>query len=289
MDRNQIGNSLINDATLVYFIVTRPEGQQQELIAQLNTLNNTQEKEKKSPAIKTIHLPLISIAPHHAKIKGLNFESFKSIIFISKNAVKYLKLQISEKQWNRLLEKHLYAIGKATANLLKSELDKSGISNDVIFPDKATSESLLGLNHLQEVKEEDWLVVKGVAGRNKLTTELTNRKAVVSELAVYERNEPSSSIQKKIVGQRQSELKITSIKSNSSIKTIWLVSSAEGMENLSNILNRESQELDSALGCLVITTSDRITKVAKSLGFKVVAQSDNATDEALFSCVRNLV
>jgi len=289
MDTHQTGKSIINGVANLHFIVTRPEGQQQELITRLKALNNTQELVTKTPAINIIHLPLISIESHRAETSQLNLESFKGIIFISKNAVKYSKSQLSEKQWESLLEKPLYAIGNATANLLKSELDKFLISNEVIYPDKAISESLLALNQLQEVEEENWLIVKGVDGRNKLITELTNRKAVVSELAVYERNEPSSSIQKKIVEQRQSELKATSIRSDSSTATIWLVSSAVGMENLSNILNRESQEHNFSVGCLVMTTSDRITKIARNLGFKVVAQSNNATDEALFSCVRDLI
>ena len=294
MDAYKTGKSLINGGRIngiatLNFIVTRPDGQQQELIALLNTLDNTQEKARKSPAINIIHLPLICIEPHHAEIIRLNFESLEGIIFISKNAVSCLKPQLSEKQWKSLLEKPLSAIGEATANLLKRELDRLGISNDVIFPDKATSESLLALNHLQEIEEENWLIVKGVAGRDKLRVELTNRKAVVSELEVYKRIEPSSSIQKKIVGQRQSEPKTTSVKNNCSIKTVWLVSSTEGLENLSSILNREPQGPDSTRGCLVITTSDRITKAATNLGFTIVAQSNNATDEALFSCVRNFV
>jgi len=289
MDTQQTGKSLINGIATLHFIVTRPEGQQQELIAHLNALNNTPELVTKIPAINIIHLPLISIEPHYAEIKRPSFESFTGIIFISKNAVKYLKSQLSEKQWDSLLEKPLYAIGEATANLLRSELDRLGISDDVVFPNKATSESLLALNHLKEIEEENWLIVKGVAGRDKLRTELINRKAVVSELVVYKRNKPSNSMEKKIIKQRQSESKITSVKNDSSIKTIWLISSAEGLKNLSNILNRESQELDSTQGCLVITTSDRITKVAENLGFTIAAQSNNATDEALFSCVRNFV
>lgn len=294
MDTHQTGERLTNDSLIngietLHFIVTRPEGQQQELIAQLKALNNRQEKTRKQPAIKIMHLPLISIEPHHAETQRISFECFKGIIFISKNAVKYSKLQLSEKQWKSLLEKPLYAIGEATANLLNSELGRLGILKEVIFPNRATSESLLALNNLQAIEQQDWLVVKGVAGRDKLRAGLTNRKAKVSELEVYKRNKPPNSVQKKIVEQRQGDSKITLVKSNSSTKTIWLVSSAEGLKNLSNILNREPQDLDSTQGCLVITTSDRITKVAENLGFTIAAQSNNATDEALFSCVRNFV
>ena len=278
----QTSDSRRKDMPIFHFAVTRPDGQQQALMAQLKSLIETERLVMQSPTVKIVHLPLFAIEGYSVETRTFDFTLVNSSIFISKNAVKYLKPQLSEKQWCDLLKKPLYAIGKATASCLKHELDEYEISNNVIYPENATSESLLELSELQSVEKQNWLIIKGIAGRDKLRTELLKRNALVHELEVYQRRMPPQIIQKEITEQRNMDLKAAS-----KTTTVWIVSSSQGLKNLSAILNpkiKDSQDGRTAQDCLVITTSDRITGVATTLGFKTVAQSKNATDEALIAC-----
>lgn len=73
------------------------------------------------------------------------------------------------------------AVGNSTASVL----NKHGI--DVIVPDVETSEGLLALETLRELKSSSVFLIKGEDGLNILAPTLIDRGARVTEFAVYRR------------------------------------------------------------------------------------------------------
>ncbi len=269
----------------VQFIVTRPASQQESLLSQLRALIEAQKYKcsgfplqqtksnafaKPSSSYRVEYFPLIAIKPHRSELLGMEFSLWDGVIFISKNAVRHLKDQLTEAQWRILLTRPLYTVGKATAALVKTEVEDQHIKNDVIFPETASTEGLLSLDALQDISTQHWMIVKGVEGREKLRSEMNNKGALIVEQEVYQRVLPSSEIQE-------------GIRKVKNVSAIWIVTSVQALKNLAFILDSKHQD------CRVITSSDRISHVARLSGFEIVAQSLNATDEALVSCIEKLL
>lgn len=144
-------------------IVTRPEGQAENLIALLDKNN-----------IKAIHVPALSI---HFK-KTIVSSHSDIIIFTSSNAV--LGFFNSK---NDLENSVVMAIGDAT----RQALNERGVAS-VRMPTNFSSEGLLQLAELQAVKNKTITIVAGEGGRDLLEKELMARGAKCTRLAVYHRS-----------------------------------------------------------------------------------------------------
>ena len=117
----------------------------------------------------------------------LHLDQYQHVIFISSNAV-HFGMALIEDHWPQLpLGLTWYAIGGATA----AKLEHFGI--EAITPGSVmTSEGLLALSLLQNVRDQRVLIVKGQGGRDTLAQELTRRGALVEELPCYCRCLPKS-------------------------------------------------------------------------------------------------
>jgi len=257
---------------MIRLIVTRPATQEQPFVSQLESLvgESNRANDRSSLIYKVDHLPLIVIEPHAVDILTTTCSQWDGVIFISKNAVNHLKSQLTQSQWFETLARPLYTVGKATACLLATELKQLRIIKEVVYPDEASTEGLLLLEQLNTLAGQNWLIVKGLEGRKKLRDEMVNRQARVTELDVYKRNAPSREKQNKI-------------KEVANTNAVWIITSAQALKNLNNALDGKVR------GCQVITSSDRISKIATAAGFEHIAQSSDATDAALVQCVTKLL
>lgn len=252
-----------------HFIVTRPSNRATNLVEQLQALS-TQDQ-----PLKVSGCPLIDITDYFeeplTKLSNLN-----GVIFISGNAVDQARKLLTNVDWHILLKNPLYAIGQQTASVLQSDVNyiaKQSLETrpaQVKFPQQMNSEGLLAMPELKNIEGQDWLIVKGLGGREKLKIELTAAGVKVKELHVYQRKLPD------LIAQRQ-------IESYNQSRPYWLVTSIQALNNLWRILKQDPQ------GCRIIVSSDRIVLEANKKGFKVVAQSKDATDHQLVVCVQQFI
>jgi len=247
----------------IQFIVTRPNNRVGSLVdnlAKLSSLENS---------INIIHCPLIQILDYSEDSFELS-PTYDGVIFISGNAVNYAKDSLSKNIWNQLLSCPLYAIGEQTAAILSDELNENEHHSKVIHPQQMNTEGLLALPQFQAIENQNWLIVKGLGGREKLKNCLIQAGAKVTELVVYQRKLPNLESQRQALCYHQAN-------------PCWLITSLQALTNLWRILEKQPQ------GCRIIVSSDRIAIQAKKLNFKVVAQSQDASDQQLIKTVQHII
>jgi uroporphyrinogen-III synthase len=197
-----------------------------------------------------------------AAIKKLvmNLDEQDLVIFISKNAVTS-SMPLLEEYWPQWPLVSWFAIGKSTAR----KLDGYGIN--AAYPKKGTSEDLLALPGLRDVKGLKVVIVRGQGGRETLAQVLTERGARVSYLETYFRSAVDYG---DTLGRDLSAERID----------ICVVSSLEGLDQLSASLN------ESELGKLhLIVPSGRVAAVAGKQGWASVSQAQGADDDALLQSI----
>lgn len=261
----------MNKPNLTHFIVTRPINRATNLVKRLTELSTNDHP------LQIDHCPLISIADYAEGVLA-ELSAFDGVIFISGNAVDQAKKQLNSHGWTKLLQNPLYAIGQQTAAVLQFDVDQLAgdknsnpkTSQPVLFPQQMNSEGLLSMPQLKNLAGQSWLIIKGLGGRDKLKTGLEAAGARVTELAVYQRKLPDLLAQKQIASYNQ-------------LNPYWLVTSSQALNNLWRILEYRPN------GCRIIVSSDRIAIEAEKLGFNVVAQSFDATDQQLAKCVKNFI
>jgi uroporphyrinogen-III synthase len=130
-------------------------------------------------------LPLLQILPLPARPltlsdSPLSGEGASSLIFISKNAVRYFPPPLRERVRDR--GNRIFAVGPATAKLLEEHSLQS-----ILHPSTHEgSEALLRLPELQDVEGQSFVIVRGTEGRELLADVLRTRGASVEHLPVYE-------------------------------------------------------------------------------------------------------
>ena len=252
------------------FVVTRPINRATNLVDGLNRLAKSHSTEL-SPSITIKHYPLISIVSHIETVPS-NLDKFDGVIFISGNAIDQAKNQLTELDWKNLLSNKLFAIGEQTAKVLRTDLENFDMSANasVYYPSQMNSEGLLKMSELANINGQSWIIVKGVGGRETLKLGLQQAGAKVTEFSVYQRKLPDLMAQKEIESYNQ-------------VNTVWLITSVQALSNLSRLLNRKTRYHK------IIVSSDRISQEANKQGFKVMAQSIDATDKQLIACVRQYI
>ena len=150
-------------------VVTRPDGQNQDLSEALSALGAT-----------VIKRPCLALQAYTDDSKpGLDLQRLDAAIFISANAVRfgYSRMQ------TLATPQQFFCVGSATANALH----KQGVTT-VLFPQQDfSSEGLLQLPDLQSVKGKQIVIVRGLGGRELLYETLQSRGAIVHYLETYQR------------------------------------------------------------------------------------------------------
>lgn len=192
----------------------------------------------------------------------LDLERYQHVIFISANAVRFGMDRIEE-YWPQIpVGVSWYAIGDATAEQL------AGFGIEAVTPGTAmTSEGLLALPGLLDVRDERVLIVKGEGGRETLRNELSGRGARVDELACYRRSPPKVS-----AGELAGKLSAWDI-------GVILISSGEGLANLQVLLT--PAETSKLKPMALVVPSERVACLARDAGFDQVVTAENASDTAM--------
>jgi uroporphyrinogen-III synthase len=242
-------------------MVTRPEGQQQALMAALE-----------SAGFRAVHAPLIEIQPKEAPDAAqrrllLDLCDFQHVIFVSSNAIR-CGMSWIEDYWPQLpTGLNWYTVGDSSARLL----GEFGVP--VLVPTHSmNSEGLLALPQLAEVDQERVLVVKGEGGRSLLGDTLAQRGARVDELTVYRRAKPA-------YGEGEFAERLLS-----SACDLLLLSSGEGLHNMMLLLNGAA--LTRARRLTLVVPGARVAQLAAESGFENVLAADNATDAAMLAAAQ---
>ncbi len=229
-------------------IVTRPKHQAKQLCETLEILG-----------AKTILMPslqIVGLTPRQ------NFESLTRgdiVIFTSANAVAHSRALLQQLGKNITV----VAIGPGTAKAL-TELGKSS----VLIPEQYSSEGVLGLEELQQVRGKNICVCSGENARPLLAETLTARGAHVIPVITYQRVPATP------------EPKVLSSLANPS-ETVMITTSKEGLRQLNATLT--TQHLDWLKSQPLLVCHPSHLPLAQELGFKEVVCAQNPTDDDIVS------
>lgn len=195
-----------------------------------------------------------------------NLDKFQWVVFISPNAVNFA-LKANNGKIDRLKTVRFAAVGRATAQALEA----AGLTVDVVPEQGYTSEALLAMPQMQQVKGQACLIVRGEGGREELANTLRSRGAVVQYLEVYKRTIPSIDSSQVVQLLAQHRLDVIT------------VTSGEALQNLLIMLGENNHQL--LLPIPIVVVSDRIRQLAAGMGFKRIAVTENPADTAILETV----
>jgi uroporphyrinogen-III synthase len=195
-----------------------------------------------------------------------NLGKFQWVVFISPNAVNFA-LKANNGKIDRLKAVRFAAVGRATAQALEA----AGLTVDAVPEQGYTSEALLAMPQIQQIKGQSCLIVRGKGGREELANTLRSRGADVQYLEVYKRTIPS--IDNSQVVQLLTQHRLDAI----------TVTSGEALQNLLIMLGEENHRL--LLPIPLVVVSDRIGQLAAGMGFKRIAVTESPADTAILETV----
>lgn len=197
-----------------------------------------------------------------AKLKSLRVGD--CVFLLSKNAVSYANWQLNQLQqsWPDTLS--YYGIGKSTAK------DFQHLSSfPICYPEQGeTSEDLLELPALHQVKNKRILLLRGNGGRDLLATTLRQRGAIVDTCECYQRlfiHYPPEAF------ALQWE--------KAQVDTL-VVTSGEMLQQLFDLVAEPKKAW--LLNCHLLVVSERLATIAKTLGWETVTVAESANNDALF-------
>ena len=197
-----------------------------------------------------------------AKLKSLR--AGDCVFLLSKNAVSYANWQLNQLQqsWPDTLS--YYGIGKSTAK------DFQHLSSfPICYPEQGeTSEDLLELPALHQVKNKRILLLRGNGGRDLLSTTLRQRGAIVDTCECYQRlfiHYPPEAF------ALQWE--------KAQVDTL-VVTSGEMLQQLFDLVAEPKKAW--LLNCHLLVVSERLATIAKTLGWETVTVAESANNDALF-------
>lgn len=225
----------------LHVVVTRPAHQANKLCDLIETHGG-----------QAIRFPVLEIVPKIDSeflqhIQHLN--DYQIALFISPNAVRHA-LPAIEAHGGLPPHIRIGAVGKATAAAL-TEQDYPVH----IFPEEAfDSESLLALAALQDVRDKNIIIFRGVGGREHLADTLRKRGAQVCYAECYQRCKPKHDAQELLQRWAQHTLDII------------IITSVEGLRNLMDMVGPDAGPRLFATPLVVV--SERMVEEARQLGFK---------------------
>lgn len=194
-----------------------------------------------------------------------NLDLFDYIISVSAHASRIICNRV-EDYWPQLpLHPRWFAVGPTSAAPLIA------LSSSVTTPESEySSTGLLALHCLQKPAHRKILICSGRGGLNTLETELSKRAAIVTKLALYER-----------------QINTASQESISNIQTqdvaAVIISSTEILQALHAC--RPASEWHA----VILAVSARIAALAKKIGFQHVYTCKNATSDNIIKELRQVL
>ncbi len=244
-------------------VVTRPLAQAQNLFLRLE-----------NDGAKVIHFPCIEISAssEQAKIQSVfqSLEKYSLVIFISSNAAYYAQELIKQFKQN-FSNCNIAAIGPATTKMLED----FGYEVAIVPSAKFSSEALLELEALQNVKDKNILIVRGMGGRETLRQILETRGANVEYAEVYQREKPSN----------RSPVNLSDLSVN---ETAVLLNSVDTAQNLWTLCTTNEQKW--LADVKYVAGNQRIADAAIKIGFaNNFIISENPNDESMLTALKKWV
>lgn len=196
------------------------------------------------------------------EIVGLSIEQQGNThcIFVSTHAADIVVDQIHH--WPSPL--NTYAVGPSTAR----HLAPLGVTIEI--PNESSSEGLLALNSLKDMKGKTVFILKGVGGRPLLPTELSARNALVREVDLYQRHRCYPAI--KTPNWLQQDIQCAVATSGEIIQAAWDQYDHSWLKSLP-----------------LIVVSRRLVDFAAKLGIEHVIQSAGASDAQLKDAINDFL
>lgn len=191
--------------------------------------------------------------------------SYDRLIFVSPQAVHYGHKLL--KNQHRL---KLAAIGESTASALRNH----GFEVDCVPEKNWTSEGLLALQPLQQVRGQRIGIVRGDSGRELIYNILENRGAAVDYIEVYKRTRADINEKPLITVLSANQLKLTVATSCAAILQLMDI-----VGQFRNVMIQQP----------IMVSSERLKKLAHELHFQTILLAENASNQALLEAVKNSV
>lgn len=190
------------------------------------------------------------------------------VILISANAVIGLSLACRRLGVELPRKSRIAAIGPATARAL----NEIGLPATLIPEQGFTSEALLAMNELHEVRGEPILIVRGTGGRSTLGRTLADRGAQVSYLAVYRRQRPQTPSTVVLEAMDRGEIDLLTC------------TSGEALDNLVDLTRSIPSPIVQRVPLVV--GGNRVAGLATGRGFRQVITASDPSDAALLDAMR---
>ncbi len=241
-------------------LITRPVGQEAALRMSLE-----------AAGYRAVACPMITIEPALELSPAQrtvihNLDQYQHVIFVSSNAVRFGMDSIGD-YWPQLpVDLNWYTVGEGSARALA----EYGVS--VQRPlQQMTSEGLLEMDTLQNIDRHKVLIVRGEGGRDFLRTSVSQRGALVQELAVYRRERPIRPAGELFALIRDNDCRAL------------MLNSGEGLHNMVSLLTEH--ELRSLQQLSLVVPGERVAAMAQEMGFAELLVAGNATDEAMIKAL----
>ena len=202
------------------------------------------------PYVIHIETKFVELAQHYQQ-QGI------AVIAISANAVLHANKLLDT--WPNAIT--YLAVGQASTDAF------SDININSRCPDEATSEGLLSMPVLSDVKDKKIVILRGEGGRETLAQQLVKRGAKVNYSQLYRRQSIVSNKENDLLKWQQ--LKIT----------IIVVTSAETLLTL--VARVKGSDLQWLQRCTIIVPSLRVAKIADENGLTHVEISAGASNQAI--------
>jgi uroporphyrinogen-III synthase len=253
----------------IHVLVTRPIDQAEPWIKYLQSLG-----------AETTHIPAIGILPidnkaetENLKQKILDLDKYQKLIFVSQNAVTH-GVEWIDRYWPQLpSDQDFFAIGAATARLLKEKLSHYELPVASSAEETAmNSEALLDLPAMQKVKGQQILLFRGQGGRTLLSEVLEARGAKVDYCELYKRILPITF-----------NFAAFDHFKNTTKQPVTSVHSGESLNNLCQLIStiKDKKHLPWLKEQALLVPGERVAEQAKTLGFNEIIVAKNATQKSM--------
>ncbi|MEZ5541210.1 MAG: uroporphyrinogen-III synthase [Pseudomonadota bacterium] len=245
-------------------LVTRPEGQAQGLCARIGALGGV-----------AVELPTIEIRPPQdsGPLEALvtRLDAYDLAVFISVNAVHYgLDFILARRGWPDSVQ--IAAVGLAS----NAALAQYGLQAALVPEHEYSSEGLLALRELADMRGRRVVILRGNGGRDTLYETLRARGAAVEYVEVYRRARPEADPQALQTLLAPGFLAAITVTSNESLQNLFDMAGAAGQPRLREIP--------------LVVASPRQAALAARLGFRQGAViAGHASDEAMLAGIVQLL
>ncbi|GGA64271.1 uroporphyrinogen III methyltransferase [Neiella marina] len=228
-------------------LLTRPEQECDELQQLLA-----------ADGIETVSQPLFTIQPgRHLQLLADMLAAADKVIAVSKHAVSFANQQLASCWPHRL---SYFAVGQATQGIWQQ------VGVNAIAPQQQTSEGLLVLPQLTDVNQQNIVILRGQSGRELLAQQLSERGAKVNYCECYQRSAITLN-SSQLVPYWQQHI------------SYLIVTSGEQLSRLQALCDESQQRW--LYSNTLITVSQRLANLARTMGFNQILISPSANNRAL--------